>query len=62
MGIVLAGKASDVSFKVLPLLGWLLAVPKNIILGWKGLPGTNTLLAHLATSSVTKQKIKVFFT
>jgi hypothetical protein len=26
-----------------PNLGGLLALPANIILGWKGLPGTNTL-------------------
>jgi hypothetical protein len=26
-----------------PLLGKLLALPKNIRLGWKGLSGTNTL-------------------
>jgi hypothetical protein len=26
-----------------PLLDWLLALPKNNELGWKGLPWTNTL-------------------
>jgi hypothetical protein len=29
-----------------PLQGWILALPINFRLGWKGLPGTNTL-AHL---------------
>ncbi len=38
-----------------PLLGKLLALPTNIILGWKSLPGTNTL-AQYENSYITAVK------
>ncbi len=36
----------------------LLALPTNIILGWKGLPGTNTL-AYLSLLKVAKSVLNI---
>jgi hypothetical protein len=41
--------------KCAPVLGMLLALPKNIRLGWRGLPGTNTP-AYYDHSQITASK------
>jgi hypothetical protein len=38
-----AGKVGAYPSEGAPLLGRILALPTNIRLGWKGLPGTNAL-------------------
>ncbi len=38
-----------------PLLGRLLALPTNILLGWKGLPGANTRLLRKFVTYVRKK-------
>jgi hypothetical protein len=42
LSLVFVGKAGAYPSDT-PLKGRMLALPKNIILGWKGLPGTNAL-------------------
>ncbi len=42
-------------------LGYALAIPANIRLGWKGLPGTNTLAYYERVSTGPRTSKKSFY-
>jgi hypothetical protein len=52
---VRAGAYPRVKHKNCASLGWALVLPPNIILGWRGLPGTNTQ-AYYKNPSITAVK------